>query len=421
MAGQYSIDLRTNNGVFARLASWFTGGRLVTPDKGRINGPSSAFGRVGDYNISDTRAMQISAVWACVRIITNVVSSLPIELYRDSDEGKKPLESTHPLYLLVKRRPNRYMTSHDFRKAMNLQLALFGNAYALKTRNASGDVISVIPLQAPNVSVVLDDEGELWYVVERETGLEKYRSEDIFHLKGIGTSGLVGLSPIANSSRTLGVTIAMEDQQGDFYANGAKTPKILTTGEILSKQQREQLRENFQTIAEGPVRDRLWILEAGFDTRDVQISPADAQTLESRNFQVAEIARIWGIPPHLIGDVEKSTSWGSGIEQQNQAFIQYTLMEYFKSWESAIKLSLINDEVVDDRQIDVQHNADVLLRGDSKARSAFLKQMTSGGIYTINEARARENLPPVDGGDEIRIQVQNQPINEAPPESGASS
>lgn len=418
---QWSVDLRTNNGLWARFAAWFMGGRLVVPEQGKINGETSAHGRLGTYDISDMRAMQVSAVWACVRIIATVTSQLPIELYKHTSAGKQQLDPSHPLYRLLKIAPNQYMSPLDFRKAMNTQLALFGNAYAYIERNSEGTVISLMPLQAPNVAVMMQD-NRLFYRVSSEKGDRDIPAERIFHLKGIGTTGLFGLSPIANASRTLGVTIAMEDQQGDFYANGAKTPKVLLAGDkVLSAQQRTQLAENFAQIAKGPIDERLWVLEAGMKPMDVQISASDAQTLESRKFQVNEIARIFGVPPYLIGDVEKSTSWGSGIEQQNLAFIQYTLMDYLKSWESSIQRTLVIDKEKQTTPVEAQHNLEMLLRGDSKARAEFLSKMVASGIYTINEARHQENLPPVPGGDKNRTQIQNQPITEAPSIDGASS
>ncbi|OHV12126.1 phage portal protein [Kushneria phosphatilytica] len=424
----YSVDLQTNSGIWARLVSWFSGGRLVTPDSGQINGPSSAHGHVGESEVTDRRAMQISAVWACVRLLSTMTSSMPIEFYRWRQDESESLEPEHYLSKLFHGSPNAYMSPYDFRKAMNVQRTLFGDAYAFIDRNSAGEVTSLIPLQSPNVDVFLNDESQLRYRVNRSDGFRDYTSDRIFHLKGFGTDGIVSLSPIANASRTLGVAIAMEDQQKEFYANGAKTPKILKTGDkILDSDQREIVKQRFSEMAHGPVNDRLWILEAGFETEDVTISPTDAQTLESRSFQVAEIARIFGVPPHKIGHIENSTSWGSGIEQQNIEFVQSTLMDYFKAWESAIERQLVRPS---DRRganrIRVQHNLETLLRGDSTARANFLSTMTRNGVYTINEARARENLPPVEGGDEPLIQKQNVPLSmagedESPAPSGASS
>lgn len=425
---QYSIDLRTNSGVWARFMTWLSGGRLVAPDRGQINGPYSAHGNVGESAITDRRAMQISAVWACVRLLSTMVSTMPLEFFRYDGEDSKSLEPDHPIARLFWYSPNAHMSAFNFRKSMNVQLALFGNAYAFIDRNAAGEAVSLLPLQAPNVDVFLSDSGDVTYRVHRSDGYRDFSADKIFHLKGFGTDGLVGLSPIESASRTMGVTISMEDQQRDFYANGAKTPKILKTGDrVLSAEQRAQVRKNFDEIAHGPVSDRLWILEAGFDTDDVTINPSDAQTLESRRFQVGEIARVFGVPPHKIGDVEKSTSWGSGIEQQNIEFIQSTLMGYFKEWESAIERQLLRPrERRGDSRIRAQHNLESLLRGDSAARSSFLSEMTRNGVYTINEARARENLPPVEGGDQPLIQKQNVPLSmagqdESPASSGASS
>ncbi len=213
----------------------------------------------------------------------------------------------------------------------------------------------------------------------------------------------------------------MEDQQREFYANGAKSPKILTTGDkVLSKEQRTQVEENFKEIAGGPVKKRLWILEGGFKADDIGVSPQDAETMASRKFQVSELARFFGVPPHLVGDVEKSTSWGTGIEQQNLGFLQYTLQPYISRWENCIARWLLKPGDVG--KYHAEHNLDGLLRGDSASRAAFMKAMGESGLRTINEMRRLDNYPPLEGGNVAYRQAQYVPINQLskePHESGA--
>ncbi|VFR96516.1 Phage portal protein [plant metagenome] len=406
----YSIDLRTRSPVWARMAAWFVGGRLATPEKGSQLGPTSASGAVGDSAVTDERTLQISTVWACVNLISRVTSTLPLDVYLTTDGQREKAGLNNPLARLLRYSPNQFMTATAFRMAMTMQLALYGNAYALIERNGAGDVISLFPLLSVNMDVRME-KGKLVYKYQRASEYVVYGQKDIFHLVGQGFNGYVGLSPIAFASKTSGVAIAMEDQQRDFYANGAKSPKILTTGgKILDREQREAVEKNFAEITGGPVRKRLWVLEGGFDTKDIGVSAQDAETMAARGFQVSELARFFGVPPHLVGDVDKSTSWGTGIEQQNIGFLQYNLGVVLKIWEAAIWRWLVKP--ADIERVHAEHNLEGLLRGDSAARALYLKTMIDCGLMTVNEVRRLENLPPLPGGDVATRQSQNIPIDQ---------
>ncbi|HFN3785014.1 TPA: phage portal protein, partial [Enterobacter hormaechei] len=286
----------------------------------------------------------------------------------------------------------------------------------------AGDVISLLPLQSANMDVKLVGK-KVVYRYQRDSEYADFSQREIFHLKGFGFTGLVGLSPIAFACKSAGVAVAMEDQQRDFFANGAKSPQLLMTGDkVLTEPQRNQIEENFKEIAGGPVKKRLWILEAGFTTSPIGVTPQDAEMMASRKFQVSELARFFGVPPHLVGDVEKSTSWGSGIEQQNLGFLQYTLQPYISRWENSIQRWLIPAKDVG--RIHAEHNLDGLLRGDSASRAAFMKAMGEAGLRTINEMRRTDNLPPLPGGDVAMRQSQYVPItdlgtNKEPRNNGA--
>ncbi|WP_222890227.1 phage portal protein [Enterobacter sp. C2] len=406
----YSIDLRTRSPFWARMASILTGGRLVTPDNGSQMAGTSAHGTVGESVVSDERNMSISTVWACIRLISTVTASLPLDVFETIDDQRKKVDNTNPLAKLLRFRPNNFMTALEFREAMTMQLCAYGNAYAHLERNSVGDVISMLPLLSANMDVRLDGKNVI-YRYRRDSEYVDFRAKEIFHLKGFGFNGLVGLSPLAFSAKSAGVAIAMEDNQREFFANGAKSPQILMTdGKVLTKEQRGQLEENFKEIAGGPVRKRLWILESGFTTQPIGISPQDAQMLEARKFQVAELARFYGVPPHLVGDVEKTTSWGSGIEQQNLGFLQYTLKPYLDRWEYSIERWLVKES--DQGKLHAEHNLDGLLRGDSASRAAFMQTMVNTGIRTVNEVRRLDNLPPLPGGDVATRQSQNVPITD---------
>ena len=420
----YSIDLRTRSPFWARMASILTGGRLVTPDKGSQMAGTSAHGVVGDSVVTDERNMQISTVWACIRLISTVTASLPLDVYQTKNDQRTKVDNSHPLAKLLRFRPNNFMTALEFREAMTMQLCAYGNAYAHVERNGVGDVISMVPLMSANMEVRLSDNGKnIIYRYRRDTEYADFSQKEIFHLKGFGFNGLTGLSPLAFSAKSAGVAIAMEDNQREFFANGAKSPQILMTdGKVLTKEQRGQLEENFKEIAGGPVKKRLWILESGFTTQPIGVSPQDSEILAARKFQVAELARFYGVPPHLVGDVDKTTSWGSGIEQQNLGFLQYTLKPYLDRWEYSIERWLVKES--EQGIIHAEHNLDGLLRGDSTSRASFMQIMVNTGIRTVNEVRRLDNLPPLPGGDVATRQSQNVPItdlgtNKEPRNAGA--
>lgn len=408
----YSIDLRTRSPFWARMASILTGGRLVTPDKGSQMAGTSAHGVVGDSVVTDERNMQISTVWACIRLISTVTASLPLDVYQTKDDQRSKVPGTHPLAKLLRFRPNNFMTALEFREAMTMQLCAYGNAYAHVERNSVGDVISMVPLMSANMEVRLSENSKsIIYRYRRDTEYADFSQKEIFHLKGFGFNGLTGLSPLAFSAKSAGVAIAMEDNQREFFANGAKSPQILMTdGKVLTKEQRGQLEENFKEIAGGPVKKRLWILESGFTTQAIGVSPQDSEILAARKFQVAELARFYGVPPHLVGDVDKTTSWGSGIEQQNLGFLQYTLKPYLDRWEYSIERWLVKES--EQGGIHAEHNLDGLLRGDSTSRASFMQIMVNTGIRTVNEVRRLDNLPPLPGGDVATRQSQNIPITD---------
>ncbi|BBT38836.1 MULTISPECIES: phage portal protein [Pseudomonas] len=407
----YSIDLRTRSPFWARMASFFVGGRLVSPEKGSQNGPVSASGVVGDSVVSDERSLQISTVFACVRLISTVTAGLPLDVFETTGDNRRKVGVDNPLARLLRFSPNQFMTAVEFREAMTMQLCFYGNAYALIERNSIGDVISLTPLLSVNMDVRLESK-RVVYRYRRDSEYADFKASEIFHLKGFGFNGLVGLSPIAFAAKTTGVAVAMEDQQRDFYANGAKSPQLLMTGEgkVLNKEQRAQVEENFKEISGGPVKKRLWILEGGFTTQPIGVSPQDAETMSARKFQVSELARFFGVPPHLVGDVEKSTSWGTGIEQQNLGFLQYTLSPYLNRWEYAIERWLLKPGDVG--RYHAEHNIDGLLRGDSAARASFMGTLADKGLRTINELRRLDNMPPLAGGDVATRQSQNVPITQ---------
>ncbi|EHU01644.1 phage portal protein [Pantoea stewartii subsp. stewartii DC283] len=343
-------------------------------------------------------------------LISTLTACLPLDVFEtDRNDNRSKVGMDNPLARLLRYAPNQYMTAQEFRESMTMQLCFYGNAYALIDRNGAGDPVSLLPLQSASMDPRMVGKS-LVYRYQKDGSYADFSHSEILHLKGFGFNGLVGLSPIAFACKSAGVAVAMEDNQRDFFANGAKSPQILYSDRVLTKEQRDQLEGNFREIAGGPVEKRLWILESNLKNSPIGVTPQDAEMMASRKFQVSELARFFGVPPHLVGDVEKSTSWGTGIEQQNLGFLQYTLQPYISRWENAIQRWLIRPDQVG--RYHAEHNLDGLLRGDSASRAAFMKAMGEAGLRTINEMRRTDNMPPLPGGDVAMRQAQYVPITE---------
>jgi phage portal protein BeeE len=229
----------------------------------------------------------------------------------------------------------------------------------------------------------------------------------------------IGLSPLAMARHALGLTIAAERYSAGAFRNGGRPVGTLNFSQFLNKEQRDQARKIYSDITAGAENStNSWVLEGGAKYEAIDIPPDDLQMLQSRQFQLAEIARFFRVPSHLINDSEKSTTWGSGLEQLNLAFLQYTLNPYLRQWESVITDSLLT--APDKRKVIVEHNVEGLLRADSAGRAQFYAQMAQNGLMTRNEIRRKENLPPKKGGDELTVQVNLAPVGSLPSATGGA-
>lgn len=410
-----------------RIFQWLASG-LSNPETGVQNsGPVSLSAEAVD--ISDERALQLSAVWSCVRLISETVSCLPLALYRRGNDGRTDIDMDHPLSVLLKRTPNQVMTDVEFREAMTTQLVLWGNGYA--RIGWSGDrqdsrPVSLMPLRPGHMEVIRQLDGSVAYYYTTESGTEVYSPRSIMHLKGFSAEGVIGFSPLALARHSLGLTVAAEQYSAGAFRNGGRPLGTLNFDTFLTQPQREAALKMYENITSGATNNaKSWVLEGGVKYSAISIPPDDLQMLESRRFQIGEIARFFRVPSHLINDSEKATSWGSGIEQLNLGFLQYTLMPYLKRWETVIRRSLMTP--VEKRQLIVEHNVEGLLRADSTSRASFYSTMAQNGLMTRNEIRQKENLPQKDGGDDLTVQVNLTPVGDLPkpisepPKVGASN
>jgi HK97 family phage portal protein len=399
----------------------FGRGALANPE----TGPQTSGGGGGDAeasHVTDERALAISAVYACARIISQTIGSLPLGFYERTKDGRQELDPDHTVVQLLKRKPNSTMTAVEFRQAMTLQRVLWGNAYALMGFSGTSNnrrVSSLIPLRPGFVTVHRMRTGDLQYHYSTERGINIYAATEIFHLKGMSTDGVIGLSPLAMARHTLGLSVAAERFSAGAFRNGGRPIGTLNFSQFLNPDQREQARKVYSGITAGAENNaNAWVLEGGSKYEAVSIPPDDLQMLDSRKFQLAEICRFFGVPSHLVNDSEKASAWGSGLEQLNLSFLQYCLSPYLVEWETVAADSLLT--APDKRKVIVEHNVEGLLRADSEGRADYYSKMAQNGLMTRNEIRRKENLPPVAGGDELTVQVNLTPLDKLPKATGVS-
>ena len=369
--------------------------------------------------VTERSAMQMTAVYSCVRILAEAIAGLPLHLYRYTDSGGKEKATDHPLYLLLHDEPNPEMSSFVFRETLMTHLLLWGNAYAQIIRNGKGEVMALYPLMPNKMSVERDENGQLYYTYTRsaeeaktaETGRVILLPKDVLHIPGLGFDGLVGYSPIAMAKNAIGLAIATEEYGAKFFANGAAPSGVLEHPGTIKDPQR--VREAWQSQFGGSSNSgKIAVLEEGMKYTPISISPEQAQFLETRKFQINEIARIFRVPPHMVGDLEKSSF--SNIEQQSLEFVKYTLDPWVVRWEQSIARSLLSEN--EKKQYFVKFNLEGLLRGDYASRMHGYATARQNGWMSANDIRELENLdriPAEEGGDLYLINGNMLPLKQA--------
>ena len=359
--------------------------------------------------VTKETALQISAVWAAVQLKAKTLASLSLDFYRINGDTRTRADD-YNLARLFRGKVNRYQNRTEFFETMGLNLYLTGNAYALITRNA-GQIISLMPLMASQVEVELLEDGTIIYRYETDRGLAIYSSESIWHLKLPG-NGITGLSPLEYAAHSIGLAIDAEKWATRTIKNSGKRTGILTidtTG--LTADQRKVLREKYRELTEGS-EESIMVLEKAMDFRPLSLSPGEVQLLESRRFQIEDIARFFDVPSVLINDTSGSTVWGSGIEQIITGWYKLGFRPELERFESSLKSSLM-PRTDWDRYL-VEFDFEELLRTDFKTRVATGSQAVQNGLMTRNEWRRKEWLTSVEGADELTVQVNLTELQELP-------
>ena len=369
--------------------------------------------------VNERSAMQMTAVYSCVRILSEAIAGLPLHLYMYTEDGNKVKAVEHPLYRLLHDEPNPEMSSFVFRETLMTHLLLWGNAYAQIIRNGKGEVIGLYPLMPNKMTVDRDTSGKLYYSYQRsnEEAIQSKDSKvilkpsDVLHIPGLGFDGLVGYSPIAMAKNAIGMAIACEEYGAKFFSNGAAPGGVLEHPGTIKDPQR--IRDSWQSTFGGSGNaNKIAVLEEGMKFTPIGIAPEQAQFLETRKFQIDEIARIFRVPPHMVGDLDKSSF--SNIEQQSLEFVKYTLDPWVVRWEQSIARSLLTPE--EKKTYFAKFNLDGLLRGDYQSRMQGYAIGRQNGWMSANDIRELENLdriPAEEGGDLYLVNGNMLPLQHA--------
>lgn len=391
-----------DQGWWARFYDrWFSGAKRL--DKGSTAEPFVSQSSGSGSSVDVEKSLKLSAVWACVRLRSQTIASLPLHL-KDSD---RKIASKHELYKIIHDAPNADMCSSEFWEAQIANLDLWGNAYS-RINRIGGRVVSLDILDPQYMRVKRSDSGEIVYIyTKNNVDGGEYPESEILHFRGFTLDGLVGLSPISYQAHVMGLQIDANNAASKAFKNNLKAGGFLKTGDrVLNSDQRKLMRDALADFGKPENAGKWMILEAGMEPANMSgawINPHDAQLLESRYFGIEEICRAFGVPPQLVFSTDKSSSWASSAEQINQNFLTYSLNPMLKRIEQTISRKLLKPE--ERSKFYPIFSVEGLLRADSAGRASFYTALLQNGVMTRNEVRALENLPPVEGADQLTVQL----------------
>lgn len=365
-------------------------------------------------SVTPNSAMRSVAVYAAIRIIAESIATLPLILYERTDDGGKERAVDHPLHNVLRWQPNSVQTAFNYWEQVVTNIASFGNSYSFIQRNNRADVVALWPLCPDRVRIHVGKNNVLTYFVQSSQGGEVlYKEEDILHFKLYSKDGIIGVSPIRMAREAIGAGLAMEEYASRFFSNDATPSIILETGGILTDERRKSLKEQWESLHQGTKNaHKTAVLEDGLKATALSISPQDSQFIESRKFQLQEIARIFRVPPHMLADLSKSSF--NNIQEQGIDFVTHTIRPWTTRIEQEIRKSLLLPSDQD------KHFAEFMLqdlmRGNQKARYESYRIARQDGWMSANEIRSFENLNPIENGDEYLL-----PLNMAPAEQVVNS
>ncbi|MGO2337118.1 phage portal protein [Providencia sp.] len=392
----------------ARKAQRFNASQPTTPagldsqDLLKALGGLSSSGK----SVSVDKALQLSAVWSCIRLLSESISTLPLRIYQYQADGSRVIAKEHPAYRVLCRKPNMEMTPSRFMLMVVSSLCLQGNAY-IEKRYIGSKLVSLQPLYPQSMTVKRLDSGLLEYkYTEQGSANRTIHVKNMMHIRGFGTDGISGLTPIQVGKDILGSAIATDETAAKIFRNGLLASGFLSSKAALTGEQREKLRGYLNAFISSENAGKLMILENDLTYNGISMNPEDAQLLQSRAWSIEEICRWFRVPPFMVGHADKQSSWASSVEGMNMQFLTNTLRPLLVNIEQEINRCLLDDD--DDHY--AEFSVEGLLRADSAGRAAYYTTALQNGWMSRNDVRKLENYPPIDGGDIHTVQLNLTPL-----------
>lgn len=367
----------------------------------------------GGKDATPEQALGLSAWFNGIAIIAGTLGSLPCKLYRRDGEAREPV-TDDPRHWLAFRQPNPWQTAFEWREMAQGHLLARGNHYSRIIRDRLDRARAFVPLHPDRVEVLVRD-SEIIYRVRSSAGTEDLPAREVFHMRGIGGNGLTGYSVVALARRGLGYALGLEEHGSELMGNKARPGGVLQTGQILKSETRNALAKQWDEMYTGGGIGKTAVLDAGLSWTQVGFSMEDAQFIESRKFQVTEVARWLNLPPHFLKDLERSTF--SNIEHQSLEYVIHTIRPWAERWEQRLDMALLDES--EREELFFKFNLEALLRGDSVTRAAFYNALFQMGALSPNEIRALEDMNPTEGGDQRFVQLNLVPLDRAGDPMGA--
>ncbi|WP_336947594.1 phage portal protein [Asaia sp. HN010] len=366
---------------------------------------------ISGQRVSVDTALQLDTVWACIRLLSETIGSMPIKLHERQGDGQSSLARDHPLYRVLALAPNADMTPIEFWSCMAACCLAWGNGFAQIMRRGDGQIVALNPLRPDRMTVQRDPgTGALVYRYSYQGKTLVLDEGDIFHIKGFCFDGLMGISPITAGRQSIGAALAAEETAGRMFRNGLLSQNYISAPTLLTSDQREQAKVIMADYSGAMNAGKTPLLEGGWKVESIGLKAEDMQLLQTRQVGVVTICRWFGVQPVMVGAMEKSTAWGTGLEQMNLWFLQYALMPWLQRIEQAVSRCLLAPAERD--RYFARFNVDALLRGDSTARAGYMQTALRSGWMTVNEARANDNLAPMPGGEVLMVQAQMIPLTD---------
>ncbi|HGV9233550.1 TPA: phage portal protein [Providencia rettgeri] len=378
----------TNGEFWQEWSGVSTSGKLVTADK----------------------AMQLSTVWACVRLLSESISTLPIKIYQSRSDGSRTLAKEHPVYRLLCKQPNIEMTPSRFMLMVVASLCLRGNSF-IEKKYIGPKLVALVPLLPQNMVVKRDEaSGMLEYKYTNPFTKEEriVPIKNMMHIRGFGMDGICGMIPIQTGRNVIGSALSVEESAAKIFENGLQSSGFISSELPLNDEQRERIRSYLLSFVGSKNAGKMMVLEGGMKYNNVTMNPEAAQMLESRAFSIEEICRWFRVPPFMVGHMDKQSSWASSVEGMNMQFLTNTLRPLLVNIEQEISRCLLSGD--DDYY--AEFSVEGLLRADSAGRAAYYTTSLQNGWMSRNDVRRLENLPPIDGGDIYTVQLNLTPIDQ---------